>query len=213
VRRVIGLAFALVLVTATPAFAHVSVNPSTAAEGSFSKLTFRVPNESDTASTTSVQVVMPDGLEGVRTRALPGWTIDVERSGDTVTSVTWSGGEIAPGEFEEFDISVGPIPEADSLVFRAVQTYSDGEVVRWIDPVVEGEEEPEHPAPTLTITEGTGDHHGGAAADDGEESGDASDDEDDDGADPLAFVALIVAGPAAVAAVAALVYARKRAPQ
>jgi uncharacterized protein len=210
VRRALGLAFALVLVSATPAFAHVSVNPSTASEGSYAKLTFRVPNESDTASTTSVEVAMPDGVElqSVSVKPTPGWDSEIERDGDAVTSVTWSGGKIGPGEFQEFEISVGPIPSVDSLVFPAVQTYDDGEVVRWIDPMAAGEEEPEHPAPTVTVGEGTGDHH------DGGEAAVAEDPDDDgvDGTEPIAFAALLLAGVATVAAIAALIFARKRPP-
>ena len=41
-----------------------------------------------------------------------------------------------------------PIP---SLEFAAVQTYSDGEVVRWIEPTPASGEEPERPTPTLTL--------------------------------------------------------------
>lgn len=197
-RRAIGLAFALVLVTATPAVAHVTVNPGEVAEGSFAKLTFRVPNESDTASTVKVEVAFPEGLfEGAGVKPTPGWTHAVTMDGAAVGSITWEGGEIGIDEFQEFDISVGPIPEVETIEFRAVQTYSDGEVVRWIDPV-DGDEEPEYPAPTLTVVEGTGGHDGGAAA--------------DDGTDPAAFAALLIAGAATVAAVAALIFARKRPP-
>jgi uncharacterized protein YcnI len=207
VRRVIGLAFALVLVTATPAFAHVAVSPSEVPEGEAAELTFRVPNESDSANTTSVEIAMPAdrAFQFVSAKAVPGWTIDTAKEGDAVTSITWSGGEIAPGQFDEFSIVVGPVEGTGPLAFRAVQTYDDGDVVRWIDPMVEGEEEPEHPAPTATVVDSSGDEHGEAAAGD--------DGEDDDGADLIEFAALAIAGLAAVAAVAALIFARKRAPQ
>jgi uncharacterized protein YcnI len=208
VRRALGLAFALVLVTATPAFAHVAVSPSEVHEGEAAELTFRVPNESDAADTTSVEIAMPADrtFDFVSAKAVPGWTVDTEKTGDAVTSITWSGGEIAPGQFDEFSIVVGPVEGTGPLAFRAVQTYDDGDVVRWIDPMVEGGEEPEHPAPTATVVAGSGeDGHGGEAAE-------STEDEDSDGVDPLAFVALVVAGAAAVAAVAALIFARKRPP-
>ena len=206
-KRTIGLAFALVLLAATPAFGHVSVNPAEVAEGGFVKLTFRVPNESDTESTTGLEIVLPETATfgSVSVKPTPGWQATVARDGDTVTGVTWAGGEIKPGEFQEFDISVGPVPEVDVLEFKALQTYSDGEVVRWIDPVVEGEEEPEHPAPTAVVVEGTGDDHGEAAVTD-------TGDDGEDGTEPAAFAALLIAGVALVAAVAALIFARKRPP-
>lgn len=203
-RRALGLALVLVVVTATPSLAHVTVHPSEVTEGSFATLTFRVPNESDTASTTSLEIVLPEGapFRSVSVKPTPGWSVTVDRDGDTLRGITWEGDEIAPGEFQEFDISVAPVPEVEVLEFKAVQTYSDGEVVRWIDPVIEGEEA-DHPAPTATVVEGegTGDHGEAADASDGE-----------DGTDPVTFAALFAAGVALMAAVAALIFARVREP-
>jgi len=74
------------------------------------------------------------------------------------TTGTRSSGSIAPGQFEAFDVSVGPLPtDVDHLVFKALQTYADGQVVRWIDePVTGSAAEPDHPAPVVTLSaEGT----------------------------------------------------------
>jgi hypothetical protein len=38
------------------------------------------------------------------------------------------------------------------VAFKAIQTYSNGDVVRWIDPVVAGQAAPGHPTPILTLT-------------------------------------------------------------
>jgi uncharacterized protein len=185
-RRLAALAAAtvagVVALTGT-ASAHVSVNPKEADQGSYARLTFRVPNESDTAGTVKVQVTFPTDtpLASVRYKPHAGWTIAVTKSklpkpvtvGDydlteAVSAITWtaqSGVQIKPGEFDEFDVSVGPLPEAKSLAFPATQTYSDGKVVNWNEPVKEGAAEPEHPAPTLTLNpadaEGDGHGHGG----------------------------------------------------
>jgi uncharacterized protein YcnI len=208
-RRAVVLAFALLLASAGPAFAHVTVNPSEVTQGRFTKLTFRVPNESDTERTTALEIVLPEAapFRSVSVKPVPGWIVTVERDGDdSVTGITWAGGEIGPGEFQEFDISVGPVPDVDVLEFKALQTYSDGEVVRWIDSVVDGEEEPEHPAPRATVIGASGGSHGEATS---------SSDGDDDGADgtePAAFAALVLAGAALVAALAALIFARRRPP-
>jgi uncharacterized protein YcnI len=214
---VAALAFALVLLTATPALAHVSVNPSEVTAGEFATLTFRVPNESDSASTVGVQIVLPEGapFSSVSVKPTAGWEHTVAETDEAVTGIAWEGGEIAPGEFQEFEISVGPVPAVDKLEFKALQTYSDGEVVRWIDPVVEGEDA-EHPAPTATVVDGDG---GGGYGEEGERevaTAAADVDPDDDaenGTDPLAFAALFVGGVALVAALAALVMARQRVPR
>jgi uncharacterized protein YcnI len=189
-------AVALVVALATPASAHVTVNPGVATAGGFTALTVRVPNESDTASTTEVSITLPDELESARVQPVPGW--DYEVDGKTIT---WSGGEIGPGEYMEFGISVGPLPEEEgTLLFPAVQTYDDGEVVRWIE---EGHDS-ERPAPALSVVaagEGDGEHADGAA--DGE----------DDGTDMATFFALLLGGVAVVVALAAFVRAGRRIPQ
>ncbi|ATW49003.1 YcnI family protein [Streptomyces peucetius] len=160
-------AAAVVFLAAPGAFAHVSVNPGTAEPGGFTKAAFRVPNERDGDSTVRVEIAFPaeHPLGHVSVQPVPGWKATVKKErlkqpivdGDheiteAVTSVLWEGGTIRPGEFQEFPLSLGPLPEdAPELVFKAVQTYSDGEVVRWIDVPEKGAAEPEHPAPVLAL--------------------------------------------------------------
>jgi uncharacterized protein YcnI len=147
-----------VLALAGPASAHVTVNPATASGGSYSKLTFRVPTESDTASTTKLAVYFPSspGFASVSVKPHPGWRFTVSKHGDDVSKIVWTpvspASAIKPGEFDEFDVSLGPLPDSGSVVFKALQTYSDGSVVRWIQPTVAGQPEPDHPAPVLTLT-------------------------------------------------------------
>ena len=165
------LASLCLVLVAAPGWAHVSVSPGTATQGGYTALTFRVPNETDSTATTKVQVYLPEDhpLASVSVKPLAGWHAKVAttklatplRTDDGevtegVSSITWTPDSeqdaIQPGQYQEFDISVGPLPEVSSLTFKALQTYSDGTVVRWIDPpAAEGQPEPEHPAPTLTL--------------------------------------------------------------
>ena len=46
---------------------------------------------------------------------------------------------------------MGPLPESGQMIFKALQTYSDGTVVRWIDEPSTDGTEPESPAPVLKI--------------------------------------------------------------
>ena len=172
------------IVPSLDAYAHVTVSSPDAAPGGFGKIVFRVPNESDSANTTAITVQLPTDtpLPFVSVGAMPGWTATttttqlpepVEVEGFTVTeavsSATWTadGDGLPPEQFAEFQLSVGPFPDdVDELVFPATQTYSDGEVVSWSDPTVEGEDEPEHPAPVLAL----------AAASDDEDSSDGGSD-------------------------------------
>ncbi|HEU5161159.1 MAG TPA: YcnI family protein [Streptosporangiaceae bacterium] len=177
----VGSAAALtVLAVAMPAAAHVTANPETAEQGSFTKVSFRVPNEQDKA-TTKVEIELPldHPIAVVSVRPVPGWTSAVVRSKlpkpiksddrtitEAVSKITWSKGKINPGEFQEFDVSMGPLPtDTDTLAFKAIQTYAGGEVVRWDQPTPPGGEEPEHPAPALHLTKPGGSGGHGAAAD------------------------------------------------
>ena len=72
---------------------------------------------------------------------------------DVASEIVWTGGQIAPGEYESFEVFAQGIPsDADSLSFPTVQTYADGTTVSWIDPTPPGGPEPDHPAPVLTLT-------------------------------------------------------------
>jgi uncharacterized protein YcnI len=153
------------------ASAHVTVSSQDAAAGGFGKLTFRVPDESDTASTTKIRIQVPTDtpLASLRTQPVPGWTATLTRApldppvtdddGNKITEAISvveftadDGVGIGPGEFQEFSLSGGPLPDAASLTFPVVQTYSDGSETAWIEPTVDGQAEPEHPAPVLSLT-------------------------------------------------------------
>ncbi|SED33641.1 uncharacterized protein SAMN05216532_4239 [Streptomyces sp. 2231.1] len=222
-----------VLTLSAPAFAHVTVQPEgAAAKGGYAVVDFKVPNERDDASTTKVEVNLPADhpIASVMPQPIPGWKIQVTRSkldkplmmhgekiDEAVSKVTWTadGKGIEAGYFQKFPLSVGALPEdADQLVFKAVQTYSNKEVVRWIEVPKEGEDEPENPAPVLELSAATGDHHGTAAAEDTaaktEKTAAAADSGSDGGSDTTARVLGVVGIVIGVAGVAYGVLAGRR---
>ncbi|MDQ1484181.1 MAG: hypothetical protein QOF35_2257 [Actinomycetota bacterium] len=165
------LAFgSMAVVMAASASAHVTVNTTDARQGGYGKVTVRVPNESETAVTTKVSIAMPTSsvLRSVKVKAHPGWTSSAPKvklakpvtQGDkivteAVATITWTadkGVSIKADSFDEFEFSVGQLPtDKTSLSFPALQTYSDGKVVGWIEPVTPGGAEPKHPAPVLDL--------------------------------------------------------------
>ena len=191
---VAALAIGLVAAGGGVASAHVSVSSSDASPGGFGKMTFRVPNESDTASIMSLRLQIPEqaAMSSLRVQSVPGWTATtttaepaepLEAQGQEITSFVSvvefraiDGRGIAPGEFQEFALAGGPFPEANSLAFPAVQGYSDGSEAAWIEPTAPGQEEPERPAPVLTLaadtdgapgpTEAAAEEHGHASVTD-----------------------------------------------
>jgi uncharacterized protein YcnI len=165
----VGAVFVGVFGFAGPASAHVTISPSEAVQGEFGRFAFRVPNESDDASTVKLEVTLPEDapVASVSTMPVAGWSVVVARRRleqpvsvhgtevtEAVSTITWTAaraGGIKPGEFLEFPVSMGPLPEVDQMVIKAVQTYSDGIVARWIEPPAPGGEEPEDPAMVLQL--------------------------------------------------------------
>jgi uncharacterized protein YcnI len=156
------------LAIAATASAHVTVSPTSLPKGSTAELTFKVPNEESNAHTVSLQLQIPTDhpIAQVLAKPIPGWTIAVHTvklakplvtdDGTFTTAVNeidWTGGTIQPGQYQDFQVSVDPLPsDTTQLVFKAVQTYSNGDVVRWIDLSTTSNPKPDHPAPVLTLT-------------------------------------------------------------
>lgn len=199
--------FLLAIMLPGIASAHVTVKPNEVVAEGFQTFFVQVPNERDNASTTKVEIEFPHAFASVSFQPKPGWKRTVkmvkfdepiEAFGDQVTegvgTVTWSGGEIAPGEFETFYFSAGVVPEGE-LVFPALQTYSSGQVVRWIGPPDSDEPSPVVRAIDLGLAEGQGELSAIAAvSDQAGPADDAADDEaDDDGAPVLEYLALATA--------------------
>jgi uncharacterized protein YcnI len=202
-------ALAMSTVVAASASAHVGVSSQDAGPGGYGKVTFRVPNESDTASTVVLRIQVPReaAMTSLRTQTLPGWTVTrtrvdleepLEFQGEEITSYVSvleyradAGTGIAPGEFQEFALSGGPFPEADQLTFPAVQVYSDGSETAWIEPTVDGQAEPEHPAPVLTLASDASAGDGSAAVEEADQA-DAGESSPGGVALGLAILALLV---------------------
>jgi uncharacterized protein YcnI len=204
------------------ASAHVSVSSADAAPGGFGKITFRVPNESDTASTVGLRIQVPTDtpLASLRAQPVPGWTVTltpvpldppVQSHGRTIDSAVsviefqaGDGGGIGPRQFQEFSLSGGPFPDTASLTFNVLQTYSDGTEAAWIEPTLDGQPEPEHPAPVLSLSASGAAAHGDTATATDAAATDAAATSSDSDGDTTATVALVLAVLALLAGLAGL---------
>lgn len=168
----LGATAVLALVGAAPAFAHVTADPATAQKGGYGVVTFRVPDEDDTAGTVAITVTLPADhpFSSVRTTPVAGWTATTSEitlnpplkddDGNAITktigSVTWKadpGNKIGPGQYLDFPLALGPFPDdVDVIRMPTAQTYDNGQVVSWADPPKADGSEPEHPAPTVTLS-------------------------------------------------------------
>jgi uncharacterized protein YcnI len=162
---------AAVLGVAAPAGAHVEIDPAAEPQGSTAVFSFRVPNEEPNASTVRVDVQFPTDhpIASVLVQQKPGWTFTTQTEPlakpvttddgtftSAVSEITWvaSAGGISPGAFDQFPVFGGPLPKTGKVTFKAIQTYSNGDVVRWIELPTRGAPPPDHPAPALTLTKG-----------------------------------------------------------
>jgi uncharacterized protein YcnI len=163
----VGAGALLAIAAPLAASAHVEVTPNTAAAGTYADITFRVPTESATATTTKVEVDIPAAtpFANVSYVAVPGWNAElvtetlpkpiiVEKTQltEAVTRVIWTaqpGSEIRENEIRQFTLSVGPVPDTGKIVLNALQTYSDGSVVKWTGTG----ENADHPSPVLYVND------------------------------------------------------------
>ncbi len=147
--------------------AHISLHPNTIPAGAFATLDVRVPGEQEGAHVTKVDVLFPPGFVGVDYENIPGWSTSlietklatpIKEGGETINTEvsqivwTWNGptGEVNNGQFINFPLSLAIPANAagKALEFRTVQTYSNGQVVHWIEPALTAE----HPSPRINVT-------------------------------------------------------------
>ncbi|MPY32926.1 DUF1775 domain-containing protein [Streptomyces adustus] len=144
-----AIALTATLALAGPAAAHAEVEadkPQALAENV--TLSFVSEAESASAGFTELRIVLPDGIapadvtlgEGPK-----GWKLTATKDGYTV-----AGPALKAGVDAEHKIKVRQLPDAKELAFKTVETYSDGEVSRWIE-LPTGGKEPEQPAPVLEL--------------------------------------------------------------
>jgi uncharacterized protein len=202
----------VVMLWAGAAFAHVEIER----EGEVSatgvvNAKMSVPNEEQPAKTTTIELVFPASpkLTDASATAANGFTAAVKKdAAGNVESITWTGGEITGDDEVEFPITVGDIPSGtDTVEFKALQTYDNGDVVRWIEPTSASGEEPEHPAPVLYV-KGEAPHDDDAPATITTQHNDS--DSHDDGMSTGAIVAIVLGVLIVIALVVFLVMRSRR---
>lgn len=196
-RKASRLLIAIMAMIAMPATAnaHVTVSPPEAPADGYAMLDFTVPHGCDGAPTTGLVVRMPDQVISATPEEVPGWTIrtregklpqPAEQHGESVTEgvreVTWRGGPLPDDHLRRFGLSVALRGDpGEAVPFKVLQKCAGGAETAWIQEASADGPEPEHPAPSVTLT--------GEAADPAEASKSGADSDSGNG---LAIVALIL---------------------
>lgn len=142
---------------ASSAFAHAHIEPDTAAKGSSGTFVISLPNERADSDTTKVQFVFdeehPIGDASIIEAGTWKSSSEYNSNKSEIKSITLEGGKITDENTEKFELEIKNLPgDTDSTTIKVLQTYSDGEIVRWIDEPLANGEEAEHPALTLTLS-------------------------------------------------------------
>jgi uncharacterized protein YcnI len=236
-RRTTALAAtAAALALPTAAQAHVTVSPDTVPAGGYAKVDFGVPNGCEGSATTSLTLQLPDQVVAATPQVVAGWKITTKEGklnrpydghGEQVTEgvreITWSGGKLPDDHLQMFGLSIRTEGKpGEKAPIKALQKCVDGQT-NWIQIPVEGEEEPEAPAPMLTLAEAEDAHGGTAASKDAHGDAAAAQETSDAAAQPvaattteddgdgLAIAGLVLGALGFVAGGAAFVTTRRRA--
>jgi uncharacterized protein YcnI len=139
-----------VLALAGTAFAHVEVSADNPQAGATNVVvTFDAAAESDSAGITKIEVVLPEGITTDQVTlddAPSGWTLKTTSKGYTV-----GGKALGVGTNAEHSVTIARLPNEESLVFRTLVTYANGDVDRWIEPPTASNPDPANPAPVLEL--------------------------------------------------------------
>jgi len=156
---------ALMLALATPAAAHVVIEPPEVAANSYARLAFRVGHGCGAASTIAVEVALPEGVAMARPMPKPGWEIAIETralarpvsSGhglvrEAPASIAWRGGPLPDAHYDEFVMMIrAPDTAGTTLVFPVVQRCESGAQHAWVELADAANPRPRSPAPLLRL--------------------------------------------------------------
>jgi uncharacterized protein YcnI len=143
-----ALAFA-----AAPLFAqaHVSASPGAAPANAYAAVAFRVGHGcGGGAATTALRIELPEGLGSARPQPKTGWTLAIERDGDRVAAVTWTG-SLPDEQFDDFSLLLNLPKVPGVLYFPALQSCGDVQS-QWTEVPDAPGEALSRPAPALRVT-------------------------------------------------------------
>lgn len=124
---------AILMGSATPALAHVTVSPRESRPGAQETYQVRAPNERRTA-TVRIEASFPPGLAVSALEPKPGWSVEPRRDpSGAIVGAVWTGA-LPPAATEVFGVAAVNPSTGEALTWRFTQVYADGETVEWSGP-------------------------------------------------------------------------------
>ena len=154
---------------AAPALAHVTVAAEPGSPGATdATLKITAAGESSTAGITKIDVTADPAIAADQITLIngpTGWTVSPGSQGGFAV-----GGPALPkGEDATVSLRVKQLPTAPQVVFKVLQSYSDGDVERWIELPGPDGKEPDKPAPIVKLSANAPSAVSPAPADDDDE--------------------------------------------
>src|SRR5688500_14634398 len=117
---------------APAAHGHAVIQPTASRPAEQQVYTLTVPSERD-SDVVSVALQVPPDIDSVLVEDKPGWNAQLQRDGDRIAVVRWSGGRIEPDHYDTFRFIARNPVRAGELEWKVIQRYTDA-TDRWIGP-------------------------------------------------------------------------------
>jgi uncharacterized protein YcnI len=130
------------------AAAHVTLQPTAGRPADLQRYRVIVPNERESQATTGVDLRMPAGITFALVESVAGWRTQVVKHGSEIAELRWRHGRVPPGGYAELHFIARNPVRTGAIVWKALQRYDDGSVVRWI-----GSPTSDQPAPVTQLSE------------------------------------------------------------
>lgn len=161
-------AVALIVLTSTAAYAHITLETSETLADSYHKTVFRLPHGCEGAATTGVRIRIPEGVTSVKPQPKSGWELAIRKErlakpivgphghpiAEVVSEVSWHGGPLPDEHYDEFVLHVRlpAVQSQTTLYFPTVQECEQS-VHRWIEIPEPGKSGGDYrsPAPALRL--------------------------------------------------------------
>lgn len=158
---------ALLTLSASPVFAHVTANPNNGEAGQYFQTSFRISHGCEGNDTVKVHIKLPPGFVSIRPQHKEGWKVEITKrkldkpvpaghgkmADEEFTDITWTGGSLPDAEYDEFGLLMKLPEKPQKLWFPVIQSCSKGEN-KWTDIPAANQEwhDVKSPAPFVDVT-------------------------------------------------------------
>lgn len=160
------------LLAAASVHAHIVLEQKSAIAGSYHKVTFMVGHGCDGSPTTGIDIEMPEPMAVVKPMPKPGWQLSTQTAPlaapmslhgrpitETVSRVSWKGGPLPDGHYDEFTVLLQLPKRSGPLYFKVAQLCENGRS-DWVEIPAAGQSgRLKLPAPVLDVQPAAPAHH------------------------------------------------------